>query len=199
MATSYKGHPRAKVTLIVIGLFGFACGAGIMLAYYAIASSGGLVGQRSLTVAPVGAPAWLIIPRIHVDAPIKPVGVDAQGNLGVPSDAVHVAWYKNGPRPGMPGAAVIDGHLDTKTTPQAVFYNLDELKPGDEMDVLTEDGQTVVFKVASVKEYAYNASTSGIFVSNGTAPELNLITCAGDWVPEKKIYDRRLVVFGVRR
>ncbi len=179
--------------MIGIGMLGVVCGVGIMFTYNVVASNINATISPQFSV--IGEPAQLIIPSIHVDAPIKPVGIDAKGNVGVPSDATHVAWYKYGPRPGMPGAAVMDGHLDTKTVPQAVFYNLDQLKPGGEIDVRTADGKKLVFKVTSVKKYAYDESVKDIFISKSGAPELNLITCTGDWVPEKKIYNERLVVF----
>lgn len=156
------------------------------------------VGANGPANAYVGAPVRLVIPRIGVDAPVKPVGVNAAGNLGVPSDAVHVAWYKYGPRPGAPGTAVIDGHLDTKGVPQAVFYDLNKLSPGDSIEVETADGRTLTFKVTATKTFAYDASDAQIkslFASSGTAPGLNLITCAGDWMPGQKMYNERFAVF----
>ena len=44
--------------------------------------------------------------------------------MGVPTNFTDVGWYRYGPAPGTPGNAVIDGHLDGKSVPEAVFYNL---------------------------------------------------------------------------
>ena len=207
---------RAFIKLIGIAAFGAICGAGMVLAYRAGAGYSGAGAAAGLPSAPspinnqsgqgqgslqASAPLWLVIPAINVDAPVKAVGVNAEGALGVPSDAVHVAWYKYGPEPGMPGAAVIDGHLDTKTSPQAVFYDLDKLHPGDEVDVRTVGGQTIAFTVTKVEAIPYNATDAQIqdlFTSPSGTPELNLITCAGDWMPAKKMYSERFAVFTQR-
>lgn len=179
------------IGIVVVGL---ACGAVAGLILRAGTPAG------SVVPAPIaiGAPSKLIIPSIGVNAPVVPVGVNAKGNLGVPSDAVHVAWYKYGPRPGTPGAAVIDGHLDTWNTKEAVFYNLDKLAPGDNIDVKTATGQTFIFKVTAIKTYPYNATDASVqelFTTKSAVPELNLITCAGDWMKNQKEYTERLAVF----
>jgi LPXTG-site transpeptidase (sortase) family protein len=202
---------RAFIKMATILVLGLLAGAGIVVALHASAHY--FIGQRTANAdvpatssgtsatslaGNIATPLWLVIPRIGVDAPVKPVGVNAEGGLGVPSDAIHVAWYKYGPRPGMPGAAVIDGHLDTRGAPQAVFYNLDKLAPGDEVQVRTENGETLSFQVTAVKEYPYNAtdaSLADLFHSSSSVPELNLITCAGDWMPDKRMYTERLAVF----
>lgn len=185
---------KSFFTFIVIVVIGLVSGAGATITYNAVASKAEFF-IKPFAATPPSEPMWLDVPSIGVHAPIKPVGVDKKGNVGVPADASHVAWYKYGPRPGMPGVAVMDGHLDTKTSPRAVFYNLDQLKLGDEVNVLTVDNQKISFKVKSLKDYPYNASTSDIFISTSSVSQLVLVTCTGDWVPEKKIYNQRLVVF----
>lgn len=193
---------------ILVVLVGLACGAGLVLAYNAVthgsvfnipgAGTPVVVSTTGVFSDSVAAPDRLIIPAIGVDAHVKSVGVDANGDMATPGNAVDVAWYMKGPRPGQAGSAVIDGHLNTKTVPQAVFYKLDELKAGDEVQVKTTEGQALVFKVTAVKKYAENASGQEVFVSNDGKTHLNLITCTGDWVPEKHIYTERLVVFTER-
>ena len=192
-----------KITLIVLA--GLACGAGLIFAYNAATRNTvtDIPGVVSATPGlsfndAVGIPDRLIIPKIGVDAHVKAVGVDANGDMATPGNATDAAWYKPGPRPGMPGSAVIDGHLNTKYVPQAVFYNLKQLQPGDEVQVRTAEGQTVVFKVAKVQNFAENAPTGEIFNAQGAVPRLNLISCAGDWDPVRKIYNERIVVFTER-
>src|SRR5262249_35811922 len=75
--------------------------------------------QSMSTVTPrlgldMNAGAHLLIPAIGVDAPIEPVGVLPGGALSVPEKNrwTGVGWYKDGPVPGLPGSAIIDGHLD---------------------------------------------------------------------------------------
>ena len=146
----------------------------------------------------IAAPDRLMIPKISVDAHIKSVGVDANGDMATPGNPTDVAWYKYGSHPGMTGSAVINGHLNTKEVPQAVFYNLSQLQSGDEIQVQAVDGQVVIFKVTDVRSYAQDAPTDEIFKREGTLPYLSLITCSGDWDPVKKVYSDRIVVFAER-
>jgi len=142
-------------------------------------------------------PVRLIIPAIGVNANIQSVGLAWQNNgeMGIPTNFTDVGWYNQGPRPGAPGSAVIDGHLDGKNVPEAVFYHLGDLKPGDLVEVVDAGGKTLQFRVTSTKLYDYNAPTTDIFSSNDTKEHLNLITCAGDWIPTQKLYNQRVVVF----
>jgi LPXTG-site transpeptidase (sortase) family protein len=144
-----------------------------------------------------GKPVRLIIPAIAVDANIQSVGLAWQGNgeMGIPTNFTDVGWYNGGPRPGEPGSAVIDGHLDGRNVKEAVFYNLGNLKPGDLVDVVDAGGKTWQFKVVDVKLYDYDAPTNDIFSSDTSSTRLNLITCAGDWLKSQGVYNKRVVVF----
>jgi LPXTG-site transpeptidase (sortase) family protein len=144
-----------------------------------------------------GLPVRLVIPAINVDANIQDVGIawNAPGEMGIPTNFTDVGWYEDGPRPGMPGSAVIDGHLDGHDTPRAVFFELGDLKPGDLIKIIDKDGTVFTFSVTSVADYDYDASTTNIFSSNDSKAYLNLITCAGDWIKSKKLYNQRVVVF----
>ncbi len=144
-----------------------------------------------------GKPVRLIIPSINVDAKVQSVGLSWRGTgaMGVPSNFTDVAWYNKGPLPGAPGNAVIDGHLDGRNIPEAVFYNLGKLRVGDLVDVLDAKGETLRFKVVATKTYDYNAPTTAIFSGDTSKVRLNLITCAGDWMKAQKLYSQRIVVF----
>lgn len=144
-----------------------------------------------------GKPVRLIIPAIGVNANIQSVGLfwSGDGDMSIPTNFTDVAWYNGGPRPGMPGSAVIDGHLDGRNVREAVFYNLGNLIPGDIVEVVDQGGSILQFQVIRLETYDYNATTSDIFTSNGSGTYLNLITCAGDWIKGKNIYNERVVVF----
>jgi len=144
-----------------------------------------------------GKPVRLIIPAIGVNANVQSVGLfwNGDGDMSIPTNFTDVAWYNGGPRPGMPGNAVIDGHFDGRNVKEAVFYNLGNLKPGDIVEVVDASGTTLNFQVIDVKDYAYNATTTDIFVGDDSKARLNLITCAGDWITSEKGYNERVVVF----
>jgi LPXTG-site transpeptidase (sortase) family protein len=143
--------------------------------------------------APVQPPTRLVIARIGVNAPVVPVGLDKAGAMGVTSASYDTAWYKLGPAPGDAGDAVIDGHLDWYDTSRAVFHNLKDLRPGDDIEVQRQDGISRHFRVTGVQTVAYNATVSGLFATEGP-PRLSLITCGGTWSTRLGEYLERVVV-----
>ena len=153
-------------------------------------------GSGSSTTTP-SQPVRLVIPAIGLNANVQSTGLSWTGNgdMGVPTNFTDVAWYNRGPFPGALGTAVIDGHLDGRNVPKAVFYRLRDLKPGDLVTVEERAGTLLHFVVTGSKTYAYNADTSAIFSGDLSAARLNLITCAGDWIKGKGLYNERIVVF----
>jgi hypothetical protein len=138
----------------------------------------------------------LLIDAIGVDARIEPVGVDPAGNMAAPSSPANVGWYRFGPRPGGPGDAVLDGHLDSTGGP-AVFWDLHRLAPGDEIVVAPIAGAPVRFRVTSLRTFsAATRPPAGLFALGGP-PRLTLITCAGAWDVKRGTYSQRLVVDAV--
>jgi Sortase domain len=147
-----------------------------------------------------GVPAtWPIviqIPSIGVDAAIELAGVDKHGDMQVPVNPCDVAWYKLGPAPGAAGDAVIDGHLDWWTDGPAVFWKLDKIRPGAEIDVIEAGGAKVRFKVTTLARLSRSGEPAGLFTTTG-APMLSLYTCAGVWDPSAETYSQRLFVDAV--
>lgn len=185
------------VGLLMAGLSVFAgTGVGIGVGTGMEIASSSVRGLGSSHGAP-DQPVRLIIPAIKVSALIQKVGLSLKGDgtMGIPTNFVDVAWYKKGPLPGMPGSAVIAGHLDGKKVPKAVFYNLRLLKPGDLVQVVDKEGKILKFRVTKTKIYNNDGPTGSIFSGDLSKKRLNLITCAGDWIKSKKIYSQRIVVF----
>src|SRR3989344_3208023 len=59
-----------------------------------------------------GTPARLRIASAEIDAPVIRVGLDATGAMAVPDGSSNnVGWYKDGPKPGETGTAVLDAHV----------------------------------------------------------------------------------------
>lgn len=144
-------------------------------------------------------PARLIIPSIGVNVEIEGVGLSKTGNgaMGIPTKITDVAWYSPGTIPGMPGSAVIAGHLNGKVigSTKGVFYNLDNLKINDVVEVVNQKGNIIKFLVVSIKIYDHDASAGEVFSSDVSKARLNLITCSGEWIKSQKIYNKRTVVF----
>lgn len=155
--------------------------------------------DRQVVQKPVDIPKKLFIPSIAVETLVQEIGIDGSGRMGIPSNFTDVAWYKLGSRPGEIGSAVIDGHLDTAVDANAVFIRLNELKTGDEIDVVDKSGQKIVFRVTETEIYDdANAPLDKIFDRSGRSARLNLITCDGVWNQKVRNYDKRLVVYSER-
>jgi hypothetical protein len=65
------------------------------------------------------------IPAVGVTAPVRPLGLAADGTMRPPAGDDLAGWYQGSPAPGAPGPAVIAGHVDSRHGP-AVFFRLRE-------------------------------------------------------------------------
>jgi LPXTG-site transpeptidase (sortase) family protein len=147
-------------------------------------------------VVPDPSPTRLLIPRIGVNATIEARGLDPNRNMSTASDFHDVAWYDLGPKPGEPGNALINGHVNWWTG-TAVFTRLSELRAGDRVTVVRKDGTQVTFKVTARRVVAANARIASLFASSRVAT-LTLITCTGTWDPRTFSDTNRLLVSAVR-
>ena len=184
-----------------IGLLGAAIlGLGLFFVfevYIATDEAESFTGQTIEEVSLPALPVQLQIPSIEVDALVQTVGLaeDSIGEMAVPDNFSDVGWYKYGPRPGQAGSAVMTGHLNGKNVPEAVFYDLGDVKIGDNVLVTGDDGTVLTFTVVDVRVYAHDADTEEVFISNDGRVRLNLITCAGDWLSQAELYEERTVIF----
>jgi LPXTG-site transpeptidase (sortase) family protein len=134
-----------------------------------------------------------VIASIGVDAPIEPVGLDAQHAMAAPSRLDNVGWFNRGPAPGEGGDAVIDGHFGLPSTP-AVFRHLDQLRPGDTVQLIWPDGRRLQFRIATAVVLSADSPPPPDVFSRSGPPRLSLITCAGAWEQSQRTYSNRLIV-----
>ncbi|NGO12967.1 class F sortase [Streptomyces sp. HC44] len=150
-------------------------------------------------VEPLGdaRPQRLDIPSLGVRAPVAVSGLDPRGAIEPPpfARARAVGWYGAGVRPGAEGAALFVGHVDTRSRP-AVFHHLNEMRPGDTVRVVRDDGTVAEFTVDDVQVFArdrfdarkvYGARQPG-------RAELRLITCGGRFDRDSRTYTANVVV-----
>lgn len=124
------------------------------------------------------------------------MGVTQSGTMAVPDSPHTVGWFREGPRPGDVGSAVIDGHYGTwKNGEGSVFDNLSTLEIGDILFVENATGTINTFVVREWRTYDPSVDTSDIFSSDDEQSHLNLITCEGVWDKNSKSYSKRLVIF----
>lgn len=142
-------------------------------------------------------PVRLLIPAIGVNAPIEAVGVTSAGELAIPTQNPweHVGWYKSGPRPGERGSSVIDGHLNRPGGYPAVFWRLRDLHVGDQVMAIDVSGKTFRFRVIRTALYSPQDAPIQEIFGDESGTYLNLITCAGDWIPSQHQTNLRLVIY----
>ena len=135
-------------------------------------------------------PVELWIPSIKLNAAIKPVGLDAEGRMDVPSGKTkNVGWYKYGTIPGEQGSAVLAAHVF------AAFSNLDEVKKGSNIYVVSKDNKKLHFKVEETKLYRLQELKPEWLFNRNDSKRLTLITCAGKKTRDGSTYTHRFVVY----
>ncbi len=120
------------------------------------------------------------------------------GQLGVPANFEDVGYFSPADiLPGAVGNVIMDGHVDSREGP-AVFFPLKKLKRGDSVILKSNEGEKIEFILESVKLYKTDeAPIQKIFGPTNEA-RLNLITCGGKYIRQKKEYEARLVVYTKR-
>lgn len=152
--------------------------------------------------------ARLRIPSIGVNAPVGAWAVSGKV-MPEPYGPVDVAWYDLSAFPGQggyPGAgknAVFGAHADLNRdiasvgqhyTGPAVFWDLDQLKAGDRIEV-DINGQTLKYSVAWAREVDANTTDWGQhWSSNVKVDSITLYTCSGKFNPDTHEYSTRLIV-----
>ncbi len=155
------------------------------------------LGTLATTLQPAKGPITpyrIRIPAIAIDTVVESVGVTARGLMDVPGNIWDAAWLQTGVKPGAPGQAVIDGHLDS-VNGSAVFADLHMLKPGDRIYVSDGSGNEVTFAVTTLQVEPLDGFPTLRVFGPAHGRLLNLITCAGQFDPGRRTYDHRLVVF----
>jgi sortase (surface protein transpeptidase) len=113
-----------------------------------------------------------------------------------PVDPDVAGWYRRGAAPGEQGPAVIAGHVDSRSGP-AVFFRLDELAPGDRVEVDRSDGKAFGYRVVSVESHPKTAFPTALVYGPAPGSVLRLITCGGVFDPHGRHYRDNVVVTAV--
>jgi sortase (surface protein transpeptidase) len=138
----------------------------------------------------------IVIPKIGVNAPVRALGLNADGSLQVPTDFSTVGWWSGGAYPGDLGPAVYDGHVSSTSGP-AVFARLDELAPGDRIEISSPTGGLVTFKVTSSQQVAKSSFPTAAVYGWTPDPQIRLITCGGQFNTSTGHFYDNLIVYGV--
>jgi len=176
----------------------------------AAATSGVVLGEGEdetpVTPAAVGSytvaadlPKRLKINKLSVNARVLPMSVNPSGAMQAPVNIYDSGWYSASAKPGTPGATVIDAHASGATR-QGLFAYLDTLIAGDQLSVERGDGTIFTYRVTHTEVVPLaDVDMKKLLKPYGAAAEgVNLITCAGTWLPDQKTYDHRVIVYTER-
>ncbi|MET0952799.1 MAG: sortase [Aeromicrobium sp.] len=155
--------------------------------------SAGASSKRRRRVA--ATPVHLAIPTIGVDTRLVRLGLREDGTVEVPSVRGTAGWFRLGTVPGQRGSAVILGHVDSVDGPD-VFADLSALRSPDRVQVALSDDGLVTFEVIGIETYA-NADfpADRVYAGSRRTRALNLVTCGGDYDPERGGYPANVVVY----
>ncbi|MEK2479186.1 MULTISPECIES: class F sortase [Streptomyces] len=164
--------------------------------HHAPAATGHHTRPATDLTLPRSVPKRLTIPEIAVDAPFTPLTLAESGQLNPPpaGEKNLVGWYQDGASPGERGAAIVAGHVDTKTGP-AVFLQLETLKPGATVEITREDGIVATFQVDSVETFSKASFPNDRVYADTPDAQLRLITCGGSYDRKVKDYMANVVAF----
>ena len=152
---------------------------------------------RQYTVAPSN-PRYIDIPKLGIHARVLSMTVNSKNELQAPYGIYDAGWYTSSALPGQNGAMLVDGHSGIGKT-HGIFHDLSKLAAGDQITITRGDGQVFTYKVTKTAIVdAAKVDMGSLLVSQDTAkPGLNLITCAGDWIPGTFSLKQRALVYAV--
>jgi sortase A len=202
----------AAVLVLAVGL-----GAGLLAARLQQQPPAAALAARTTASAPVAAspspgawwnplppatasfvPAQLVIEKLRVRAPIEVKGIDAHNVMEAPDRGLDAAWYRFTARPGAGGNAVFAGHRDFgQLGNAAIFWHLDQLEPGDVIEVVSPQQTEIRYRVTHAWDYTVRTMPMASVLATDRVDEVTLITCAGTYARGTG-YDHRLVVRAVR-
>lgn len=138
-------------------------------------------------------PIAIRIPRIQVDSEVERRPITENQMLD-PTGPYVVAWYGATGRLGVPGNAVMAGHVDWAGVGPAVFARLGELAAGDWIELTGED--VGVYRYAVTWLELYDAATAPVddIIGPTNTEVVTLITCGGAFDAVAGSYVGRLIV-----
>ncbi|MCY3647286.1 MAG: class F sortase [Chloroflexi bacterium] len=134
------------------------------------------------------------IPSLGVEAPIEAIGkIPGQNKLDVPRPR-NVGWYDIYDKPGSGTSSLFSAHKDWHPDIRGPFYALTDLKAGDLVIVVMDDGREYVYEVFFQQRYAArdmpmhdliwpHEAENEELLRPGDEEWVTLITCGGDFIP----------------
>jgi sortase (surface protein transpeptidase) len=160
------------------------------------------VPEPTETVAPPApAPGAPLVPtrvridRIGVDASMIDLHKKADNTLEVPEDIHITGWYTGRSVPGEPGPSVVVGHVDSAAEGPGVFFRLDELVPGDLVEIERSDGSVATFRVTDSELVLKTQFPTEKVYGSVDGSKLRLVTCGGAFNAATHHYLGNVIVY----
>lgn len=150
-----------------------------------------VVATAKATQAPIKGDN-LSIATLGFQAPVVPVGLTSSNAIDVPAGP-QVGYWNGSSRPGTPGAVFLDGHVD------GVFARLHKVSAGQTIQLSyggTSYSYVIVHK--EIVQLAGIDMNRALSVYGSALEGLNIMTCAGKYIPSQGTYDQRLVIYATR-
>ena len=197
-----RSTPALSLLLgLLVGLSLAGCGGGPADGGASTPSTGAApsalpTGPAPLPDVPVVTATSLVIPAIRVDAQdLEQLSLLPDGSLAAPEDFARAGYFVGGVVPGSQGPAVIAGHVDSAADGPAVFYDLPDLVPGDQVEVGLSDGSTVTFTVDRLVTAPKDDFPTDLVYGPTPDAQLRLITCSGPFDSVERSYTDNTIVF----
>jgi len=146
------------------------------------------------------APVRIEVPDLGIDMSIEPVGLEADGSMGLFDDPALAAWYRWGPAPGSEGGStVIAAHVDSLEYSVLPFARLKDATPGTAVFVTDAAGTRHAYAVESLQVTEKAAVDWDAAFDRSGSPRLTLVTCGGAFDYEARTYLSNLVVTATPR
>ena len=144
------------------------------------------------SVEPVG----LTIDKIGLKAkPVRPVGLEANGELEIPSEK-EIGWYRYGQAPGQVGSTVLAAHVSWNGS-LGPFADLASIAPSDRVNVQLSDGTSRTYEAVERNQYNKGQLPADRIWTRTGNETLVLITCGGEFNPAIHRYYDNIVIYAV--
>jgi Sortase domain len=143
-------------------------------------------------------PVELVVGGIDLRIPIVATGVATDGQMQLPADPARIGWYRYGATPGSGrGSVVLGGHLDSRQYGVGPLVRLARTRPGDVIELGLSDGRSLKYRTEAVRNVDKQAlALDDVFDRDGPR-RLRLVTCGGEYLPDRGGYQQNLVVTAV--
>lgn len=184
----------AATLAVLVALTG--CGSTAGVAAQPTSPPAGPPDLAGPAVAGIAPPTRVDVPAIGARSTLVETDLNPDGTVEVPpvEQPEQASWYRQSPRPGQRGPAIVLGHVNGDGRP-GVFDRLDELTAGDRVEIDRADGTTATFDVYRVDVVDKGAFPTAAVYGNTDRPELRLISCGGDYVGGPLGYSDNVIAY----